>query len=236
MADRNFLARTMKRWFGFLAVLAVLALHTLAPSGVPGNWRLRLLIRSKAVKEARRQAEEQLRTRLADVAETYPVRPVLTRAVDMCSRGERILIGFGSKPRGAPALTGHLRITTYFATEVPFDRAVPEIVGRLSPRPRDDAPGPDLSGSGRHRVNGPVPENLEWDVPGDELTVHPLPKDRRILRCEVSEDPAGTTVEQAREAHGPLIAWIVSTTYYTLPRGALRQRWRRRRAADGTEQ
>ncbi|GHF65126.1 hypothetical protein GCM10018790_48740 [Kitasatospora xanthocidica] len=212
---------------GLVVLLFFVAGKAVFASGVPATWRLRRVVRSKAVRQAREEAEEQLRARLSELARTHELRPVLSQAIDSCRRGSRL--GFIQLPHATPgielALTGHLRIIAYFAPSAPIEQAVPELIERLPTQPshhRDGfEPKPDPVSPGPHRVHdGQGYGELDWDIPGDRLmTAWQMPrKGRRNLREHVSTDPAGTTLEQAREVHGPLVAWILTATYYEQPK------------------
>ncbi|MFF7993327.1 hypothetical protein ACFZDG_26460 [Kitasatospora xanthocidica] len=208
----------MKQFLGGIAVIAIVALHALS-SGVPAGWRLRRLARSKAVRRACEDTEEQLRARLAEIARTYGLRPVLSQTVDSCWRASR-LDGLFPGSISRPAMTGQLRIVAYFAPSAPVERAVPELIERLPPRlryadhfepkPEPDSPGP------HYVLDGQGHAHIDWDIPGGRLMTAWVPsrKSRYTLREHVSTDPDGLTLEQAREAHGPLVAWDLSATYY----------------------
>ncbi|MEU9046967.1 hypothetical protein AB0D63_35765 [Kitasatospora sp. NPDC048343] len=212
----------MKQFLGGVGVIAIVALQTFR-SGVPATWRLRRLARSKPVRQACEDAEEQLRARLAAIARTYGLRPVFSQTIDDCWRASRVDLLPGHSLVG-PAMTGHLQIVAYFAPSAPVERAIPELIERLPPRlqyadclapkPEPDSPGPHSTLDGQDHVT------VDWDIPGDRLmTAWVLPrKDRHTLRRQVSSDPDGLTLEQVREAHGPLIAWTLTATYYEKPK------------------
>ncbi|WP_030235250.1 hypothetical protein [Streptomyces sp. NRRL S-350] len=216
-----------KQILGVVVLLVLVAGKAAFASGVPATWRLRRVVRSKAVRQAREEAEEQLRVRLSELARTHALRPVFSQTIDSCRRGSRL--GFIPVPHATPgtesALTGHLRVIAYFAPSTPIEQAVPELLERLPTRPSHYrfgfGPEPDTDRPGPHLVHdGQDYGQVEWDVPGDRLmTAWRLPrKDRRDLRQHVSTDPVGMTLEQAREVHGPLIAWLLTATYYQQPK------------------
>lgn len=210
----------VKQFLGGAAVIALVLLQAAFGSGVPAAWRLRRLSRSKAVRQACEDAEAQLRARLAAIARTYELRPVFSQAVDTCTRGSRIDLLPNCSGGNRYAMTGDLEITAYFAPSVPMDQALPALIdrlppelpyrGRFAPEPEPDSPGP------HYVLDGSDHAWVQWDIPGSQLTTSPPSgRDRHRLRLQVSTDPAGMTVERAREEHGPLIAWTLSATYYT---------------------
>ncbi|GAB7188576.1 hypothetical protein ATKI12_8407 [Kitasatospora sp. Ki12] len=212
----------VKHFLGGAAVIVLVLLQAAFGSGVPATWRARRKVRSQAVRQACRDAEEQLRARLEAIARTYELRPVFSRTIDTCWRASRIVV-IPDAGRG-PALTGEVKVVAYFAPSAPVERAVPELIGRLPPRllygdhfapvPEPDSPGP------HYVLDGQGHAHVDWDIPGGRLMTagRPARKDRHTLRRQVSTDPAGMTLEQAREAHGPLIAWSVSARYHTEPK------------------
>ncbi|MER7581890.1 hypothetical protein [Kitasatospora sp. NPDC097691] len=211
----------VKQFLGGTAVIAIVLLQAAFGSGVPAGWRLRRLARSKPVRQACEDAEAQLRARLTAIARTYELRPVFSRTIDTCRRGSRIDLFPNSSAGNGYAMTGHLRITAYFAPSAPLEQALPELIERLPPRLlyRDHfAPKPEPYSPGPHTaLDGSDHVTVDWDIPGRHLmTAWPLSgRDRHRLRRHVSTDPAGLTLDQAREAHGPLIAWTLTATYYT---------------------
>ncbi|MFJ8627772.1 hypothetical protein ACIRD3_33730 [Kitasatospora sp. NPDC093550] len=206
---------------GLVVLLAALAGQAVLAPGMPATWRLRRVVRSKAFRQAREEAAEQLRERLGEIARTYGLRLVLCQTIDSCSRGSRLNFRLPhSTPGVESALTGHLRIIGYFAPSEPVEQAVPELIERLPPQPqysRDldpHSPGPHSVHDGREVVQ------IDWDIPGEHLIPDwQLPrKSRKHLRRTVTNDPAGLTPEQAREAHGPLVAWYLTDLYYDQPK------------------
>ncbi|MEZ0096022.1 hypothetical protein [Streptacidiphilus sp. EB129] len=229
MGGRRFLLVKAQR---MLAGLAVSAIALRVDSGVPATWKLRRIARSRAARRACAEAEDRLRARLSSIAHTYSLRPVFTQTIDQCSRGSRLDLGLDAGFAGDAALTGHLRIVAYFETHRPFAQAIPEIIGRLPPLPlyahRDDrcAPKPKPDSTGPHLiVDGTGHALLDWDIPGHHL-IAPwvLTTDWLTLRQRVSTDPAGMTPDRARQAHGPLLAWTVSTHYLSRPKRTLPHR------------
>ncbi|MFE5587763.1 hypothetical protein, partial [Kitasatospora sp. NPDC056531] len=83
------MAAKTRQILGGVAVVAFVAARAVFTSGVPATWRLRLIVRSKPVRRACDEAEEQLRARLAAIARTYALQPVLSRTIDSCWRASR---------------------------------------------------------------------------------------------------------------------------------------------------
>ncbi|MFJ7250315.1 hypothetical protein ACIQWA_37535 [Kitasatospora sp. NPDC098652] len=208
-----------KQFLGGIGVIMIVALQA-SGSGVPATWRLRRLARSKDVRQACADTGEQLRARLAAIGRTYGLRPVLSQTIDHCTRASRVNLLPNHATRSGASMTGHLRITAYFAPEASVERAVPELIERLPPRllyrdtyapkPEPDSPGPHTALDGDDHVT------VDWDIPGERLMTlwAPSRNDRHTVWQQSSTEPPGLPLEQVRQVHGPLIAWTLSATYY----------------------
>ncbi|MFJ8434938.1 hypothetical protein ACIQ9P_26920 [Kitasatospora sp. NPDC094019] len=217
MSNRRGELDKVKQFLGLAVFFVMVLLRPLLGSGVPATWRLRRIARSKTVRQAAEEAQEQLSVRLATIARAYELRPVLTVTTDTCERASRGIV-FPNANR-SPALTAQLKVVAYFAPSTPPERAVPELIERLPPpthgtsTPQPGKPGP------HHVFDGHGTAHIDWDIPGTHtMTAGPRTgRDRHTLRRRISTTPADTTLEQARTTHGPLVAWTLCATYHTEP-------------------